>query len=242
MQQNPISEICDRATVAGLGYLVLISWLRPTIATLTEVTGQDRGTTMKMLKRLESRGLIARIKDGHADRFYLAQEAEQLPLPQLSRIATVGGSSSSSYVVLEMTQRDIRETTTTTPETVENHNSYDPTAHPAKSDLVRFLVDDIGCPSRRIAGEAIDTALNEGAEPLEIKYEALWWWMYWASGDGRGIDNIGLFIARKIQGGECVREGYRYNERKAREINSRLVDLFLEVEHIYKSRRGNHDA
>lgn len=226
---NTITDLCDRATVEGLGWLTLVAWLKPTIAELMEHTRRDRTTISRKLGELESRGLLQRGRDGHADRFYLSAEAEQLPLPELSRIATVGEGSSSSLVVIEGTSQK----TTTTTQTVVNHDSCKPVRHPAEADLVQFLIADLDCPSRRIATEAIKAALEEGLEPIEIKYEALWWWLYWASGDGKGIDNIGIFIARKIQGGECVRDGYRYDERKARAECSRLVDLFLEIEHLY---------
>lgn len=110
--------------------------------------------------------------------------------------------------------------------------------HPALPALARWLVDVIGCLSYRIASEAVKAALDEGMEPIDIKHEALWWWVYCANGSVTSIprERWGFFIARKIQQGEFVYEGYSYTERVVREVNAAVFNEFLEVKYLYEAK------
>lgn len=117
---------------------------------------------------------------------------------------------------------------------------YAPPMHPALESTARWLVDRLGCASYAIAKEAITAALDEGMEPIDIKHEALWWWVYCASGSMKTVpqERWGFFIARKIQDGTFVYEGYQYNEQKAKEVNIDLWHEFLEVQHVVEARQG----
>jgi len=98
-RRTGLIDLFDRAKVNGVAYLLVVCTLgSASKADLTEITGEDESTFSKYLIRMESRGLLVRVRDGKADRWHpTAAAIQQLHasdhlLPKIS----VGASSSSS--------------------------------------------------------------------------------------------------------------------------------------------------
>jgi len=66
--------------------------------------------------------------------------------------------------------------------------------------LAELLVKQ-GCP-RRTAKPAIEAALTRGEGATHIKSQIERWVAYCKSGEGKGINNLPLFVAAKVKNGE----------------------------------------
>lgn len=213
MIDRPVSQFIRANRGAPLTLLfTLFAFDSPaSITELAQATGYTRNTVAPTLRRLAADGYAAEI----SGRWITTDKARQLSLPGLRDRSTLqenlASGSSSSLVVIEGTASDERELLLPMPKKLASMpknlasmpKKLASVNHPDRRRLVNFLTDTIGCESRRIAEQAIDTALEDGDSPLSIEHEALWWLAYVHIKKPR-IDVPGIFIARKVQNNEQV--------------------------------------
>jgi hypothetical protein len=94
-------------------------------------------------------------------------------------------------------ERPILPTTTTTTIPSEPENLRLPDEWQELADL---LVERCGTPPHR-AQTAIAAARDRREQPPQTRYHVLRWFSYCMSDDGNGINNVGAFIASRIQRG-----------------------------------------